>query len=67
MRVAFVIPISEDVVKPVQSSPRAEGKPYLFPGLGKTGVIHANAIRTLLHGMGYEHITRHGFRSSFRD
>ncbi|RON63108.1 hypothetical protein BK671_22295 [Pseudomonas fluorescens] len=61
----FVIPISEDVVKIVQSIPRAEGKPYLFPGQGM--VMHANAIRTLLHGMGYEHITRHGFRSSFRD
>lgn len=34
---------------------------------GQAGVMHANAIRTLLHGMGYEHITRHGFRYSFRD
>lgn len=67
MLVAFVIPISEDVEKLVQSIPRAEGKPYLFSGQGKTGVMHASAIRTRLHGMGYEHITRHGFRSSFRD
>ena len=67
MRVAFVIPLADEVVKLVQSIPRAEGSPVLFPGQGKTGVIHANAIRTLLHGMGYEHITRHGFRSSFRD
>ena len=29
--------------------------------------MHANAIRTLLHAMEYEQITRHGFRSSFRD
>lgn len=29
--------------------------------------MHANAIRTLLHAMEYKHITRHGFRSSFRD
>lgn len=67
MRVAFVIPLADEVVELVQSIPRAEGSPYLFPGQGKTGVMHANAIRTLLHGMGYEHITRHGFRSSFRD
>lgn len=67
MRVAFVIPLPDEVVKLVQSIPRAEGSPFLFPGQGKTGVMHANAIRTLLHGMGYEHITRHGFRSSFRD
>jgi len=32
-----------------------------------SGVMHANAIRTLLHDMGYKQITRHGFRSSFRD
>ena len=38
-----------------------------IPSLGYAGMMHANAIRTLLHGMGYEHITRHGFRSSFRD
>ena len=67
MRVAFVIPISEHVVKLVQSIPLAEGKSYLFPGQGKTGVMHANAIHTLLHGMGYKHITRHGFRSPLRD
>jgi len=32
-----------------------------------SGVMHANAIRTLLHDMGYKQINRHGFRSSFRD
>jgi hypothetical protein len=37
MQVAFVIPISEDVVKLVRSIPRAEGKAYLFPGQGRTG------------------------------
>jgi integrase len=67
MRVAFVIPLAEEVVKLVKSIPRDEGSAFLFPGQGKTGAIHANAVRTLLHGMGYEHITRHGFRSSFRD
>jgi len=29
--------------------------------------MHANAVRGLLHGMGHTDITRHGFRSSFRD
>lgn len=67
MRVAFVIPLAGEVVKLVQSIPPREGSPYLFPGQGKTGVMHANAIRTLLHAMKYDHITRHGFRSSFRD
>ena len=67
MRVAFVVPLAEEVIKLVRSIPRTEGSPYLFPGQGKSGVMHTNAIRTLLHSMEYEHITRHGFRSSFRD
>jgi integrase len=67
MRVAFVVPLAEEVIKLVRSIPRTEGSPYLFPGQGKSGVMHTNAIRTLLHSMAYEHITRHGFRSSFRD
>ena len=67
MRIAFVIPLTEEVVTLVRSIPRIEGSPYLFPGQGKSGVMHANAIRTLLHTMDYKHITRHGFRSSFRD
>ena len=29
--------------------------------------MHANSIRNLLHGLGYKSITRHGFRSTFRD
>ena len=66
MRVAFVIPLAEEVVTLVKSFERGES-PFLFPGQGKSGVMHANAIRTLLHGLKYEHITRHGFRSSFRD
>jgi integrase len=67
MRVAFIVPLADEVVKLVRSIPRVEGSPYLFPGQGKTGVMHANAVRTLLHGMDYKNITRHGFRSSFRD
>lgn len=66
MRVAFVIPLPDQVVELVQSIPRESGSPS-FPRQGKTGVMHANAIRTLLHEMEYKHITRHGFRSSFRD
>ena len=67
MRVAFVIPLADQVMVLLQSIPRTPESPFLFPGQGKTGVMHANAIRTLLHGMKYDHITRHGFRSSFRD
>ncbi|VVP45922.1 Prophage integrase IntA [Pseudomonas fluorescens] len=67
MRVAFVIPLADEVVRLVRKIPRVAESPYLFPGNGKSGVMHDNAIRTLLDGMEYKHITRHGFRSSFRD
>lgn len=66
-RRAFIIPLSEGAIKCIQAIPRIGNSPYLFPGKGKSGVMHANAVRTLLHEMGHELITRHGFRSSFRD
>jgi len=67
MRVAFIIPLADEVINCLQAIPRTEGSQFLFPGQGKSGVMHTNAIRTLLHDMGYKSITRHGFRSSFRD
>lgn len=67
MRKAFAVPLAVEVVEMLKVMPRQEGSPYLFPGQGKSGVMHANAIRSLLHGMGHDDITRHGFRSSFRD
>jgi len=66
MRKAFVIPIPEAAVEILRSMDRAES-PNVFPGQGKTGVIHANAVRNLLHKLGHADITRHGFRSTFRD
>lgn len=67
MRQAFDIPLAQQVVELLESLPRIDGSPYLFPGQGKSGVMHANAVRNLLHGLGHRDITRHGFRSSFRD
>lgn len=66
-RKAFEIPLAQPVVAMLKNLPRIEGSPFLFPGQGKTGAIHANAVRTLLHNLGHDGITRHGFRSSFRD
>ncbi len=67
MRVAFVIPLADQVIDRLKVIPHVVGSPFLFPGQGKSGVMHTNAIRTLLHDMGHKTITRHGFRSSFRD
>jgi len=67
MRQAFAIPLAPEVVELLEALPRIDDSQYLFPGQGKSGVMHANAIRNLLHGLGHDDVTRHGFRSSFRD
>ncbi|MDR6579769.1 phage integrase central domain-containing protein [Pseudomonas extremaustralis] len=67
MRKAFSIPLVPEVVTMLKALPRIEESNFLFPGRGASGVMHANAIRNLLHDMGHAGITRHGFRSSFRD
>ena len=67
MRQAFDVPLAPEVITLLRALQRDEGSTYLFPGQGKSGVMHANAVRSLLHGMGHDDITRHGFRSSFRD
>ena len=67
MRKAFNIPLAPQVVEMLRALPRVEESNFLFPGRGKSGVMHTNAIRNLLHDMGHGDITRHGFRSSFRD
>lgn len=66
-RRAFVIPLADPVLELLRKIPRIEGSPFLFPGRGKSGVMHANAVRTLLHDLNHADITRHGFRSTFRD
>ncbi|MFP5422351.1 MAG: tyrosine-type recombinase/integrase [Gammaproteobacteria bacterium] len=66
-RKAFDVPLAQEVVEMLAAMPRIEGSPYLFPGRGRSGVMHANAMRDQLHSMGHGNITRHGFRSSFRD
>ena len=67
MRQAFDIPLAPKVVELLESIPRTDGSPYLFPGQGQSGVMHKNAFRVLLHGLGLADITAHGFRSTFRD
>ncbi len=63
----FKIPLATQTVDLLNAMPRVEGLDYLFPGQGKSGVMHRNAARNLLHDMKHAGITRHGFRSSFRD
>lgn len=67
-RSAFVIPLPEKVVELLQSIPKVDGSPYLFPGQGRSGVMHGNAMLFLLQDeLGCKGATCHGFRSTFRD
>lgn len=66
MKKPFSIPLPLETVEMLRGIDRTDSV-YLFPGQGKSGVIHANAVRTLLHNLGHADITRHGFRSTFRD
>lgn len=66
MKKPFSIPQLLETVEMLRGIDRTDSV-YLFPGQGKSGVFHANAVRTLLHKLGHADITRHGFRSTFRD
>lgn len=66
MRKPFAIPLPSQAIDILQSLARTDS-PYLFPGKGKIGVMHGNAVRNLLHKLGHADITGHGFRSTFRD
>lgn len=60
-RQAFAIPLA-----PTQESPKfVRESRYVFPESGCSGVMRANSICNLLYGSA--NITRHGFRSTFRD
>lgn len=65
---ARALAILEDV-KPRRSiiQQQDEGEAFVFPG-GKSGAGLSNmALLMVLRRMGREHVTAHGFRSSFRD
>lgn len=65
-RKAFNIPLSPAAIELLQTIPRTEGSPYLFPGQGKTGVMGNLAMLNLLARLGYDGLTVHGFRTSLR-
>ncbi|WP_152227494.1 site-specific integrase [Pseudomonas sp. SCB32] len=67
-RAAFVIPLPEQVIEFLRSIPKVDESSYLFPGQGRSGVMHADAMRKLLQEeLQYDGVTCHGFRSTFRD
>jgi integrase len=63
----FKVPLSKPALKLIHGLDQIDDSPYLFPG-GKKGHINSETPRKLLQkDMGYEGLTVHGFRSTFRD
>jgi integrase len=61
------VPLSDAAHGVLDKAEKLRRDECVFPG-GKAGrPITGMAVRKLLHGMGYGHVTIHGFRSTFRD
>ncbi|CAM2143877.1 Integrase [Pararobbsia alpina] len=67
MERAHRVPLVPRVVEIINEQLTNNRGPYLFPGQRKTRPLSNMAMLNLLERMGYDEITVHGFRSSFRD
>ena len=67
------VPLSDSVIRTLESLPRYEGNPYVFPGARESKPLSNAAMLEIMRGMGYgdggnrTKAVPHGFRSSFRD
>ena len=67
------VPLSDSALAVLESVPRIEGHPYVFPGSRYQRPLSNMALLQLMRGMGYGvkgsrgNYVPHGFRSSFRD
>jgi integrase len=67
------VPLSDSTLSILESLPRFEGNPFVFPGARHNRPLSNMALLQLMRGMGYGvngnrgNYVPHGFRSSFRD
>jgi len=61
------VPIAAHLKSLLEQLPRIDDSPYLFPGQKKGQPLSNMSMLMGLRRMGYNHITVHGFRSTFRD
>jgi len=62
------VPLVPQVVKLLRSTPKIDDSPYLFPGLkGNPHISNMAMLKLLKQDMGYQDLTVHGFRSTFKD
>jgi integrase len=62
-----IIPLSSAALAVLNDLPRIDGSEFVFPGMRRGRPIYDMTCLNLVKNMGYEDITVHGFRSSFRD
>jgi integrase len=62
------VPLVPQVVNLLLSIPRIDDSPYLFPGLkGNPHISNMAMLKFLKQDIGYQDLTVHGFRSTFKD
>ena len=62
------VPLVPQVVDLLRSIPKIDDSPYLFPGLkGNPHISNMAMLKFLKQDMGYQNLTVHGFRSTFKD
>lgn len=61
------VPISKQLRRLLEALPRLSGSPYVFPGARAGRPLSNMAMMMALRGLGFENLTMHGFRSTFRD
>ena len=61
------IPLNKQAVSLLESLPRIQGSPYVFPGQRHGRPLSAMAVSMFMRRHGAGGFTVHGFRSSFRD
>lgn len=63
----FTVPLSKRAVNLLNTIPAVDDSPFVFPGI-RGGHINQESPRKLLQkDLGYQGVTVHGFRSTFRD
>ncbi|GMQ55532.1 hypothetical protein YSKK_33960 [Halopseudomonas aestusnigri] len=61
------VPITETLRELLLDLDRIDDSPFLFPGQKSGQALSNMSMLMTLRRMGYEHVTVHGFRSTFRD
>lgn len=61
------VPLADAVLRLLESLPRVDGNPYLFPGMKAGRPLSNMAMLMGLRRLKRDDLTMHGFRSTFRD